>query len=258
MCQYVGGIAEHSNQKPVRTECHFWRTKWKDLILVAVQTSCIKTNKNPGFTLKFCTFKHVAAKIKHTILNSSQALYACIISFVKWIFTHYKITVIFPIYGFYCCLNCLNHLWWFWEKKNRSWLFWANTNQHFHNMGYIPDRSSHIIRNIYWKLQQLLRKTTNVDFATPISCQIKLSQCPHNELPSLFNVCICTTLFIHFMHYDRRLKMVPQKYDYANLEIKLRKPQISESKITTSIYKKRKLTLHGVYFILKTLYVTKS
>lgn len=40
------------------------------------------------------------------------------------------------------------------------------------------------------------------------------------------------------MHYDQRLQMVPQKYDYENLllEIKLRKPQTSESKITTKIY----------------------
>lgn len=111
-------------------------------------------------------------------------------------------------------------------------------------MGYVPDRS-HIIRKIYWKLQQLLSKTTNVAFTTHVSCQIQLSQCSHNELPSLFNVCICTTLFIHFVHHDQRLRMVPRKYDYAKLllEIKLRKPQTSESKTTRSIYKNRKSNL---------------
>lgn len=54
-------------------------------------------------------------------------------------------------------------------------------------------------------------------FATHIVCHIQLSLCPHDELLPLLNVYICATLFIHFMRYDQRLKMVPQKYDYANL-----------------------------------------
>lgn len=57
----------------------------------------------------------------------------------------------------------------------------------------------------------------NVAFATHIICQIQLSPCLHDELPPLFNVCIYTTLFLPFTPHDQRLKMVPQKYDYANL-----------------------------------------
>lgn len=69
-------------------------------------------------------------------------------------------------------------------------------------------------------------------FATHIVCQIQLSPCPHDELPPLFNVYICTTLFIHFRYYGQKLKTGPQKYDYANLLFEEPSYQLNTSVLT--------------------------